>query len=32
VLRFVLALNIDDEAIADGLARLRQALAASVGG
>lgn len=32
VLRFVPALNIDDEAIADGLARLRQALAAFVGG
>lgn len=32
VLRFVPALNIDDEAIADGLARLRQALAVFVGG
>lgn len=32
VLRFVPALNIDDDAIADGLARLRQALAAFVGG
>ncbi|HEY1069896.1 MAG TPA: acetylornithine transaminase [Thermomonas sp.] len=32
VLRFVPALNIDDDAIADGLARLRRALEAFVGG